>query len=85
MNIQKIFKEDENKSELKVLDGVRVFSLGWIIVTYAYAFILFIPINNVFTADELFQAPLFGIVPGGFYAIDIFLFTSGLMSFYVLA
>ena len=59
--------------------------MGWIIIANTYAFVRFIPLSNELNIDELYESPLFSVIPGGFYGIDTFLFISGLLSSYVIA
>ena len=85
-NFAQIFNPSVSpKTDLRLLEGVRVLSMAWVLLSYCYAFIQFIPLNNILTIDELYEASLFGVVPGGLFGIDTFLFCSGLITAFMLA
>jgi len=84
-NIEKLFtvthKGDQN---LAVLNGVRVLSIGWVIVGHAFAFAQMVPFANFATIKDIFQGKLFGVIPGGVFAVDTFFLLSGLLTAYLL-
>ena len=85
INLQKLFyvKEGGDQS-LAVLNGVRVLSIGWVIVGHGFIFMNIGVVKNIQTYSLLMEDKLFGIIPGGFYAVDSFFFLSGLLTFYLL-
>lgn len=84
-NLSKLFtvKQDGDKT-LEVLNGVRVLSICYVVVGHGFSFIQFTPIANTSTIADITKESLFGIVPGGFYAVDAFFFLSGFLSFYIM-
>ena len=84
-NIEKLFTVKPNADQtLSTLNGVRVLSICWVMVGHGFGFGLFAPVRNITTFANIFENSLFGIVPGGFYAVDTFFFLSGFLSFYLL-
>jgi len=59
--------------------------MAWILLGHSYYFIQFIPLNNIRTAEELFESPMFGVVGASYFGIDTFFFISGIFSCFVLA
>ena len=85
-NLEKLFTVKEGGDQtLAVLNGVRVLSIGWVIVGHGFSFIQFAPIVNMSTMNLMLKDTFFGIVPGGFYAVDSFFFLSGFLTFCLLA
>lgn len=84
-NIQKLFEvNDRGDSNLKILNGIRVFSIGWVIVGHVYMTIIGFPASNIMTGLSITTDWYFALIPGGFYAVDVFFFMSGLLTFYLL-
>ena len=84
-NIEKLFTVKPNADQtLTTLNGVRVLSICWVIVGHGFGFGGLAPVRNYDTFTDIFEDSLFGIIPGGFYAVDSFFFLSGFLSFYLL-
>jgi peptidoglycan/LPS O-acetylase OafA/YrhL len=85
-NLNKLVTVKEGGDQrLAVLNGVRVLSIWWVIVGHGFSFVQFAPVMNMGTMGLIFNNTLFGIVPGGFYAVDSFFFLSGFLTFYLLS
>lgn len=67
---------------MKVFDGVRVFSLFWVILgnTYYYAFSSIV--INPQDFESYFNQFYFMIITGSFFAVETFLFMSGFFAAY---
>jgi len=85
VNLEKLFtvKEGGDKT-LSVLNGVRVLSIGWVILGHSFSFVTMSAIKNGQTLNVLFDSDFFSIVPGGIYAVDTFFFLSGFLTFALL-
>jgi hypothetical protein len=85
INLQKLLyiKEGGDQS-LAVLNGVRVLSICWVIVGHGFAYMTIGAVKNLSTFSLLMEGKLFGIIPGGFYAVDSFFFLSGMLTFLLL-
>lgn len=85
VNLQKLFTIKEGGDHtLDVLNGVRVLSIGWVILGHAFSFTMFSGILNMQTLSVLFDSDLFSVVLGGIYAVDTFFFLSGFLTFALL-
>ena len=84
-NIKKLFTVSKKGDQsLAVLNGVRVLSIGWVVVGHSFNFILLIPTTNFINLSKIFEGTLFGLIPAGVYAVDTFFFLSGLLTCYLL-
>jgi len=84
-NLSKLVTVKEGGDQrLSVLNGVRVLSICWVIVGHGFSSYTFAPTINLQTTGLIFNNTLFGVVPGGFYAVDSFFFLSGFLTFYLL-
>ena len=85
-NVKKLFTVSKRGDQsLAVLNGVRVLSIGWVVVGHSFNFILLVPTVNFANLSLLFEGTLFGIIPAGVFAVDTFFFLSGLLTCYLLA
>lgn len=86
VNLQKLFTVKESVDKrLDVLNGVRVLSIGWVVLGHGFSFAAFGGVLNQTTLSQLMiDDKLFGLVPGGFYAVDSFFWLSGFLTFYLL-
>lgn len=86
LNAEKLFTvKPSGDQTLNSLNGVRVLSICWVIVGHGFGFVFLSPVTNGTTSMDIVKEPLFGIIPGGVFAVDSFFFLSGLLSFYLLA
>ena len=69
---------------LACINGIRSLSLCWVILGHCYIFLL--PIyDNLTIYQTWLQRFSFMVVPGGYYAVDSFLFLSGFMAYRTLS
>ena len=70
---------------LAVLNGVRVLSIGWVILGHVYAYrVGSSPLANIFDIPDIIDKPKFAIVYGAFYAVDTFFWMGGFLVAYLL-
>ena len=83
--MQKLFTvSDRGDANLKIINGIRVFSICWVIIGHAFMNAVGAPITNLTTAMEIMDKWYFTLVPGGFFAVDVFFYLSGFLTFYLL-
>ena len=81
-SISRIFKTDNIRDDdLNVLCGLKVASMWFIIVGTSFLYIIYVPISNIESINELFKNPLFGLIPGSIYGIDVFFYITGILVF----
>lgn len=85
-NLYKIFNDPSPSggSSLRILDGLKVLALLWIMLLHGYTIIQYSPIANLSEADKFVSAWGFAFVQSGVFAIDIFLFISAFLGTYLL-
>lgn len=84
-NIEKMFSvSDRGDENLKVINGIRVFSICWVIIGHSFMNVMGAPITNIVTALSVTEKWYFALVPGGFFAVDVFFYLSGFLTFYLL-
>ena len=85
MNLQKLFHVKEGGDQtLAAFHGVRVLSIGWVVLGHAYGLPFVGPITNVATALNMSKTPIFSLVPGGYFAVDTFFYLSGFLTFGIM-
>mmetsp|Transcript_23190 Transcript_23190/g.25732 ORF Transcript_23190/g.25732 Transcript_23190/m.25732 type:complete len:519 (+) Transcript_23190:580-2136(+) len=84
-NITKLFEvSNKGDNDLKVLNGIRVFSMAWIVVGHAFMIFIGTPLTNAVTAMQTLDPWYFVLIPGGYFAVDVFFFMAGFLTFYLL-
>lgn len=84
-NLKKLFYSKFNdKDDLKVLNGVKFFSFLYVILGHAYMNVVVNPTANVTNLHNFVQPLTFQIVPGGFFAVDVFFFMSAFLGVYLM-
>ena len=84
-NLEKLFAvSDKGDQDLKILNGIRVFSICWIIAGHALMMSIGMPLTNVLSATLSISRWYFVLIPGGFFAVDVFFYMSGFLTFYLL-
>jgi hypothetical protein len=72
------------KDELELLNAVRVFSIGWVILGHTYInYTFFVPCVNYTELSRIFTGKEYIVIYGGFYAVDTFFWLSGLLMTYL--
>ncbi|CAI2387450.1 unnamed protein product [Moneuplotes crassus] len=84
-NLNKIVSVDtEGDKTLWVLNGVRVFSMAWVIIGHSFSSIITTSVSNLQSLGQLFDTFHFGIIGGGMFAVDSFFWLSGFLTFYII-
>ena len=84
-NFKKLFTVDnQGDDNLLVLNGIRTLSICWVVLGHAYLYLPNGLISNVSTFANAYNPILFAVGPGGVYAVDVFFFLSGFLTFYLL-
>ena len=80
------FSENEGDKNLSVLNGIRVLAICYVVFGHAYIMGVLQPSSNNSseTQNKLMRPFLFAIVPGAFYAVDVFFFLSGFFAVYTM-
>ena len=70
--ISKIFNTDRiQDDDLNILWGLKVTSIWFIMIGTSFLYIIYVPVSNIQSLNELFKNPLFGLIPGSFFGIDV--------------
>ena len=84
-NAQKLFEvSDRGDANLKVFNGIRVLSICWVVIGHAFMNVVGAPLTNITSVYGIFHKWFFVMVPGGFFAVDVFFCLSGFLTFYLL-
>jgi len=84
-NMRKLFYSPFNeKDPLKVLNGVRVLSMLYVILGHAYFNILLIPASNLEYIPLITQPLWWQPIPGGLFAVDVFFYLSAFLGAYIM-
>lgn len=75
---------DSSDDTLKVLNGIRVLSIAWVICGHAFNFYLISPISNILSMNLLKEKKLISLIFGGTFSVDSFFFLSGFLTFYLV-
>lgn len=86
-NLRKLFwSEKKDEQDLDIVHGARVLTTCWVILGHAYSWPLLVPSSNVLhVKEDLISNWWFPIIPGGFFAVDVFFFFSSFLATYLLA
>lgn len=74
----------DGDKNMELLNGLRVISMGWVILGHTYFYGLKTPLANPLIPLELFKSFSFNIVSSGPYAVDIFFWLSGFLGVYLI-
>lgn len=69
---------------MKILNGVKAFSMYYVVFGHVYFALLQTPTSNGYYYRELVQAWWFSFIYGFLFAVDVFFFVSAFMSIYYL-
>ncbi|CAF0977704.1 unnamed protein product [Brachionus calyciflorus] len=81
-NFKKIFNFETDDNHLLSLNGIRVISLGWVILSHTFGFTVFYSDNPLDSLNFL-KRFLFSIVSNGFFSVDSFFLISGVLTGYL--
>lgn len=81
-NFKKIFSLNNDDSQLSSLHGIRVITLGWVILGHSYAFIVFYS-DNPLEAFNFIKRFSFTMISNGFFSVDSFFLMSGVLTGYL--
>ena len=87
-NVSKVFttrSQDRlgEKDSLEILNSVRVFSIGWVILGHTLLNYIGLPLTNIFDLGSEFKDQQYTIVYAAFFAVDTFFWMSGLLMTYL--
>lgn len=74
----------DGDKNLELLNGLRVISMGWVILGHTYFYSLQGALANPLVPLEFFKMFSFNLVSSGPYAVDIFFWLSGFLGVYLL-
>ena len=84
-NLKKMFEvSNKGDTDLKILNGIRVFSICWVILGHSFMMSMGFRLTNIISALSTLDHWYFALVPGGFFAVDVFFYMSGFLTFYLL-
>jgi hypothetical protein len=84
-NMKKLFYSPFNdKDDMRVFNGVRLFSMLYVVLGHAYLNVLITATANSSYLNEFIQPLWFQIVPGGFFAVDVFFYLSAFLGAYLM-
>ena len=86
-NLKRLFSINNggNDPELSVLNGVRFFSMCYVINGHSFFLALFTYISNPTDIVDTINSPLTFMASGGLYAVDAFFVLSGFLCSYMMA
>jgi len=85
VNLQKLFYvKGGGDQRLAVLNGVRVLSIGWVILGHGFGYFPIGAVTNMGTVMKMVDNPSFSIIAGGYFAVDTFFFLSGFLTFAIM-
>ena len=85
-NISKLIyaRSKETDKSLNILNGVRVLSMWWIILSHTFYYFLRGPLMNPNAISEFLESFPFSFVNSGQYSVDIFFWMTGFLSVYIM-
>lgn len=69
---------------LACLNGIRVLSMGWVILCHTFLYLMQSPLNNPLEPLNLFKIVSFSIITSGPYVVDIFFWMTGFLGVYLM-
>jgi peptidoglycan/LPS O-acetylase OafA/YrhL len=84
-NLRKLcFASGDSEPELKALNGLRVQAMAWGILGHTFLVCIMGILGNPEDINKISSQFIFSIVPGAYYAVDIFFFLSGFLAVYLM-
>ena len=83
-NFSKLFSSKRPSSQITCLDGIRFFSMSWVIVCHCFSQLgFFVPLSNFVPLTEMLSGFAYRAILNGFVSVDSFFFLSGLLVSYL--
>lgn len=82
-NFMMLLDTDTASDKLKVLHGVRVYSISWIVLGHTFYYVNYSMVKHLKLTIEISRQMAFGIVGNASLLVDNFFFISGLLMTYV--
>ena len=70
---------ENSRQSLKVFDGVRTLSIGWVVFGHTFFILLTYPLKNFSELLQFCKSWEYAILVSGFYAVDVFFMLSGFL------
>jgi peptidoglycan/LPS O-acetylase OafA/YrhL len=84
-NLKKLFYSPFNANDnLRVFNGVRLLSMLYVVLGHAYLNVLITATANSSYLNEFLHPLWFQVVPGGFFAVDVFFYLSAFLGAYLM-
>ena len=84
-NLRKMFWSPQRDDDyLSIFNGLRVFSMGYIILGHVHESLPTLPLTNLFEIRDIISTYYGSFVMGAFYAVDIFFYMSAFLGTYLM-
>lgn len=84
-NLRKTFWTPQRENDyLTIFNGLRVISMGYIILGHVHETLPVLPIQNPDFGDDIIHNFYLVFILGGFYAVDVFFFMSAFLGAYLM-
>jgi len=83
-NVEELFKINDKPDQFRCLNGMRFFSMCWVMIGHLILFLIGLIDNPLFLIDITKDSILSQIVVNATFSVDTFFFMSGLLVSYIL-